>query len=457
LVAVSVWLSLLPPAKAAATDSVSKAQVRAAVKQAVEIAYPDANVDQLKFSDRDDLDEELSQISGTTARNVSFYDVDWPSGDTAMWAVDTDGSPQSSSALYSFESTDRVDQSLKTFNRLLSHQAPIPDDKVESVARFFLTCCVRDTPGEIVNSEDAMHHAIERYYLEVYGDVWRSLEAYTQWWHDYEQSPAQFTPAVVAEVVGRQVSLKRLVLSPGMHPQLQQWDIEVSPDGDVRVVSILTHALQSAQRRRLWNRRLPRGGRGGRGLGPHGGFQRGRPARLGRQGKPRAHQGGAQELRLRFSLPAKRHRQPRTRRHPQGRLGHSICPWRWASWAARAPSSARRFPTRVFLGELSLDGSVRPVRGALSAALAARASREFARWWCPEANAREAAVVEGVEVYAHEIAAASRGPDQCAGVVPYPVTVDAQMLAEAAQYSGGPARRARAAGHPSAPGGCLRG
>ena len=238
LVAASVCLSLLPTAKAAGTDSVSKAQVRAAVKQAVEIAHPDANVDQLKFSDRDDLDEELSQISGTTARNISFYDVDWPSGNTGMWAVDTDGSPQSSSALYSFESTDGVDRSLQTFNRLLSHQAPIPDDKVESVARFFLACCVRDTPGEIVTSEDAMHHAVERYYLEAYGDVWRSLEAYTQWWHDYEQSPAQFTPAVVAKVVGRQVSLKRLVLSPGMHPQLEQWDIEVAPEGDVRVVSV---------------------------------------------------------------------------------------------------------------------------------------------------------------------------------------------------------------------------
>jgi magnesium chelatase family protein len=53
----------------------------------------------------------------------------------------------------------------------------------------------------------------------------------------------------------------------------------------------------------------------------------------------------------------------------------------------------------MFLGELSLDGSIRSVRGALSAALAAR---EFGlkSLAVPEANAREAAVVEGVNVFA---------------------------------------------------------
>src|ERR1700693_6433634 len=53
----------------------------------------------------------------------------------------------------------------------------------------------------------------------------------------------------------------------------------------------------------------------------------------------------------------------------------------------------------MFLGELSLDGSVRSVRGALSATLAAR---EFGlkSVAVPEANAKEAAVVEGIDVYA---------------------------------------------------------
>jgi magnesium chelatase family protein len=55
--------------------------------------------------------------------------------------------------------------------------------------------------------------------------------------------------------------------------------------------------------------------------------------------------------------------------------------------------------THIFLGELSLDGSVRSVRGALSAALAAR-ERGIQNVVVPEANAREAAVVEGIRVFA---------------------------------------------------------
>src|SRR6202789_1717175 len=54
--------------------------------------------------------------------------------------------------------------------------------------------------------------------------------------------------------------------------------------------------------------------------------------------------------------------------------------------------------THVFLGELSLDGGVRSVRGALSAALAAR-ERGIKNVVVPESKAREAAVVEGIRVF----------------------------------------------------------
>jgi magnesium chelatase family protein len=60
------------------------------------------------------------------------------------------------------------------------------------------------------------------------------------------------------------------------------------------------------------------------------------------------------------------------------------------------------FPTEalegcLFVGELSLDGSLRSVRGALSVALEAR-KRGVERLLLPEANAAEAAVVEGLRV-----------------------------------------------------------
>lgn len=53
----------------------------------------------------------------------------------------------------------------------------------------------------------------------------------------------------------------------------------------------------------------------------------------------------------------------------------------------------------LILGELSLDGRVRPVRGALPVALSAR-KNGFTRILLPADNAPEAAVVEGIDVFA---------------------------------------------------------
>src|SRR5258707_689619 len=52
----------------------------------------------------------------------------------------------------------------------------------------------------------------------------------------------------------------------------------------------------------------------------------------------------------------------------------------------------------LFVGELSLDGGVRGVRGALPIAIEAR-GRKISRMVVPDLNAKEAAMVSGVEVY----------------------------------------------------------
>src|SRR2546430_3766153 len=52
----------------------------------------------------------------------------------------------------------------------------------------------------------------------------------------------------------------------------------------------------------------------------------------------------------------------------------------------------------LLVGELSLDGSIRPVRGALSVAVCAR-NRDIPNLVLPFDNAAEAAVVEGVNVF----------------------------------------------------------
>jgi magnesium chelatase family protein len=58
----------------------------------------------------------------------------------------------------------------------------------------------------------------------------------------------------------------------------------------------------------------------------------------------------------------------------------------------------KELPEYVMVGELSLDGGLRGVRGALPIAIAARA-KKIPNLIVPEINAREAAVVSGVSVY----------------------------------------------------------
>lgn len=62
---------------------------------------------------------------------------------------------------------------------------------------------------------------------------------------------------------------------------------------------------------------------------------------------------------------------------------------------------AAHLQDRLVVGELALDGRVRPVNGALSMAMAAR-DQGFTELVLPKDNTREAAVVQGVRVYGVE-------------------------------------------------------
>ncbi|RYY48721.1 MAG: ATP-binding protein [Chitinophagaceae bacterium] len=100
--------------------------------------------------------------------------------------------------------------------------------------------------------------------------------------------------------------------------------------------------------------------------------------------------------------------------------------------AAERITEPARLERYVIMGELSLDGSMRPVRGALPMALQAR--REgFHGLIVPAANAREAAMVEGLNVYGmqhlREVLAFFEGGEQGAE----PVQVDLLEAFAAAQ------------------------
>src|SRR5215208_1404111 len=98
--------------------------------------------------------------------------------------------------------------------------------------------------------------------------------------------------------------------------------------------------------------------------------------------------------------------------------------------------AAEGLPDLLALGELSLDGRVRPVRGVLPVAMRAR-DVGIQSLLLPEENAAEAAFVAGVDVYpvatlrtAVELVAALR-----AGKAPAPLRVDeAKLLSEAGTY-----------------------
>lgn len=88
----------------------------------------------------------------------------------------------------------------------------------------------------------------------------------------------------------------------------------------------------------------------------------------------------------------------------------------------------------LFLGELSLDGGLRPIKGALSIAVAAQ-HRNITNLVLPVENAREAAVVRGVSVYGMknllQVLDLVNGTDRSE-----PVRVDPDaLLNEAASYS----------------------
>src|SRR5580765_122037 len=86
-----------------------------------------------------------------------------------------------------------------------------------------------------------------------------------------------------------------------------------------------------------------------------------------------------------------------------------------------AMGAVKALDRHIFIGELSLDGAIRPVRGTLSIAVCAL-EKGIANLIVPAENAAEAAVVEGVNVYGvrylAEVVALLNRPQEFAPVRP---------------------------------------
>jgi len=93
----------------------------------------------------------------------------------------------------------------------------------------------------------------------------------------------------------------------------------------------------------------------------------------------------------------------------------------------------KEVPDCLFVGELSLDGGIRGVRGALPIAIEAR-GKKIPRLIVPELNAREAAMVGGVEVYpVKSLLDVIRFVNTGNGIMPLQVDSDT-LLSEAQHY-----------------------
>ncbi|WP_016776399.1 YifB family Mg chelatase-like AAA ATPase [Anaerophaga thermohalophila] len=101
--------------------------------------------------------------------------------------------------------------------------------------------------------------------------------------------------------------------------------------------------------------------------------------------------------------------------------------------AADEQITSSRISDFMMMGELSLDGSIHPIKGALPIALQAKADG-FKGFIVPKANAREAAVVKGLNVYGvesfREVVDFLTGRKE---IEPVEVDTDAEFLKEQAR------------------------
>jgi len=233
-------------AQAQQNDSASDRQAQQAAELAMKPVNSDATGQSAKAERRKDLEDALLSVdSKAPADRVHFYDEDpssAPFDRTPFRVVAVAPSTGEVYRLSGFEQPQGPSQSLQEFNRLTSAlQLSVTRERALSLAALFLDSAVPDGPGDIALDDDAMwlRLAVQNYYFQAYGDVWRALEAYADWWGQFSAAAPSLSPVVTAESNGRyRVVLKRLARLDGRQPEVQNWDLEVSSLGEIRVLSM---------------------------------------------------------------------------------------------------------------------------------------------------------------------------------------------------------------------------
>ena len=203
----------------------------------------------LKVTRRPDLEYLLSTIvQRRGSQGLYLYQVQIPSQASYdgqwTWIVAVAVRRREAYELYSFESMGKRTDVAVEFNRFASELSlSLSKSELANFAAFFLETTIPFRPGEIVFDQDTLRESVGRHYFTAYGEAWRSIDAYSRWWHGFldAETVSELGPRVEIEQDGRyHVTVHRVVTTEGAHPQVQQWQLEISPEGNAQVTSMRT-------------------------------------------------------------------------------------------------------------------------------------------------------------------------------------------------------------------------
>ena len=236
-------------ARLSAWTPLSIEQVRDAASLALPRSEPGVDARLLKVTRRSDLEYLLSTIvQGRGSQGLFFYQVEIPSQASYdgqwTWIVAVAVRGKGAYQLYNFESVGKRADVAAEFNRFAAELSlSLSKSELSNFAAFFLETTVPFRPGEIVLDQDTLRESVGRHYFTAYGEAWRSIDAYAELWHGFldAKTVSELEPRAQMERDGRyHVTLHRVVTTEGAHPQVQQWQLEISPEGNTQITSMRT-------------------------------------------------------------------------------------------------------------------------------------------------------------------------------------------------------------------------
>jgi hypothetical protein len=208
------------------------------VQQMVQTAALSFPLEPLKTLRREDLEELLSAALRQPGGDIKFYELQSPPGPAfdhdPDWIVAMARSTGDVYRLNGFLG------SWEEFNRLTSRLALSISTSEEAVSlgKLFLECCVGGEGSEVVVDEGGLRHAVQDDYYNAYGDVWRMMDAYAERWRASRINVLGLAPGIGLQNGRYILTVKRVLMAAGRSPQLQECNLEISRDGNVRLVAI---------------------------------------------------------------------------------------------------------------------------------------------------------------------------------------------------------------------------